>query len=285
MADYYSILGVGKTASDAEIKSAYRKKALEWHPDRNKTAEAATKFKEINKAYEVLSDAKKRQLYDQVGHDAFERSGSNSAAGAGSRQGPFSYSYSWGEGGENPFGDFGGYSDPFEIFEQFFGFRSPQGGQRARQREVYSIDLTFEEAVKGIEKEVRMGSTNRKIKIPAGVDNGMRIRFNEFDLVVNVKPHAFFKRDGQDIYYERNISYTMAVLGGVLDVPTLDGNVKIKVKPGTKSGNAVRLGAKGVPYPNSSRRGDQYVVFQIHVPDHVSSKVRKLLEELDKEIS
>ncbi|MBI3620481.1 DnaJ domain-containing protein [Candidatus Roizmanbacteria bacterium] len=281
MVDYYEVLGITKNATDQEIKAAYRKQALKWHPDRNKSAEASDKFKEINKAYEVLADSKKRQTYDQYGADVFERGG---ARGPGSQQGPFTYTYT--NYGESPFegANSGGFSDPFEIFEQFFGFGSPFSSSGRRQREIYQVDLSFEEAVNGVEKEVRFGSKTRKIKIPAGVDNDMRIRFADFDLVVKVAPHDFFKREGHDIYVEKEISYALAVLGGTVDVPTLHGPIRLKIRPGTQSGSTVRLRSEGVPYPNSQRRGDEYIIYKIKVPQRVSSQAKRLLEELSSEI-
>lgn len=287
MKDYYEVLGVSKNANDAEIKSAYRKKALEWHPDRNKAPEASDKFKEINKAFEVLSDSKKREMYDQLGPDAFERSGgaTGGPGGYSYNEGPFSYSYTTNMGG-NPFGgDFGEFSDPFEIFEQFFGFRSPFGAQqRAQRRKVYQINVSFDEAVKGIEKEVKIDGKNKKVKIPAGVDDGMRIRFSDFDLLLNVSPSRQFRREGQDIYIEKDISFPLAVIGGVVEVPTLDGTVKLKIRPGTQPNTAVRLRGQGIPYPNSSHKGDEYVIYKVTVPERLSGKAKKLLEELQKEL-
>ena len=287
MVDYYELLGVSKTASDQEIKTAYRKQALKWHPDRNKSPEANTKFKEINKAFEVLADPKKKEMYDQYGKEAFERGGSGGAGGGQQtyQQGPFSYTYS--SSGGNPFegADFGGFSDPFEIFEQFFGFQSPfqRGGRRAR-RDVYELELTFDEAVHGVEKTTVIKGDRKVIKIPAGVDNGNRIRFSDFDVQVAVRPHQYFKREGQDVYLEKEISYPLAVLGGAVNVVTINDSVNLKVRPGTKSGTTVRLRGQGIPYPNSSRRGDQYVVYRIKVPERVSSRAKKLLEELKEEI-
>lgn len=286
MADYYSVLGVSKTANDAEIKSAYRKKALEYHPDRNKSADAVEKFKEVNRAYEVLSDSQKRQQYDQFGHEAFER-GAGAGAGAGAQggwgqEGPFRYYTNVGGSGFNV--DFGG-ADPFDIFEQFFGFQSPfagRGGQRAR-RSLYEMHITFDEAVQGVEKTAVISGENKKIKIPAGVDTGMRIRFADFDVQVQVKPHEFFKREGQDIYLEKDLTLRDAVLGTTLDIPTVTSSVKVKVRPGTQSGTVMRLREKGVPYPNSSRKGDQYIVFKVKIPSKVSNKGKKLLEELERE--
>lgn len=289
MADYYEVLGVTKSASDPEIKTAYRKQALKWHPDRNKSPEAATKFKEINKAFEVLSDKSKRQMYDQYGADAFNR-GQPGAGGQSysSRTGPFTYTYSNVGGQGNPFEnvDFGGFSDPFEIFEQFFGFQSPfsGGSGQRRRRDVYEITLTFDEAVKGTKKETVIKGDHRTIKIPAGVDNGNRIRFEDFDLQVNVKADPNFKRDGQDLYLEKQIDYPLAVLGGVVDVPTIDGQMKLKIRPGTQSGTTVRLRGQGVVVPNSTRRGDQYVVYKVKIPERISSKAKQMLEDLQEEL-
>lgn len=281
MADYYELLGVSKSASAAEIKSGYRKQALKWHPDRNKSAEATEKFKQITKAYEVLSDPKKKELYDQYGAEAFERGFGNAG-----RQGPFTYTYT-DFGGENPFEnfDFGGFSDPFEIFEQFFGFRSPFSQHRGTQRKIYQTTISFEEAVKGTEKKVKTDGGEKSIKIPAGVDNGMRIRFSDFDVLINVTSHADFKRQGQDIYFEKTISYPQAVLGDTIDVPTIDRRVKLRVRPGTQSGTTVRLQGHGVPYPHSTQRGDQYVIFKVDIPHRVSGKAKKLIEELQTELS
>jgi DnaJ-class molecular chaperone len=157
--DYYELLGVKKGASAAEIKTAYRKKALEWHPDRNKAAGASEKFKEINKAFEVLSDPRKKETYDQYGAAAFDHVGGGGPASQGgfSQQGPFTYTYSYGgqsgQGGQgSPFEGMD-FSDPMDIFEQFFGMRSPFGQSQRQQREVYRMNLTFEEAVNGVEKE------------------------------------------------------------------------------------------------------------------------------------
>jgi len=296
MASYYEMLGVSKSATAAQIKSAYRKKALEWHPDRNKAANATEKFKEINSAYEVLSDEKKKSTYDQVGHDAFVRGGmggANAASGGGGynySQGPFSYSQS--QGGQNPF-DGAGFgaaagTDPFEVFEQFFGFQSPfggGGGQRRARRNLYQITITFDEAVKGTEKKVNIDGKKKTIKVPAGVDTGMRIRFTDYDVLVEVKPHEFFQREGQDLYYKHKVSYPLMVLGGSIEVPTLDGKTKLKLRSGTKNGAHVRLSGKGVPYPNSKRRGDLYVVYEMDVPDKVSRKAKKLLEQLQQELA
>jgi DnaJ-class molecular chaperone len=285
-ADYYDLLGVSKNASAQEIKSAYRKKALEWHPDRNKAPEAAEKFKEINKAFEVLSDPKKKEMYDQYGADVFDQTGGRGPGGMGgfSQQGPFTYTYSWGQGDQgSPFEGMD-FSDPFDIFEQFFGMRSPFGQSQRERRDVYRMNLSFEEAVNGIEKETVIKGKTKKIKIPAGVDDGTRIRFADFDIMVSVKPHSSFKRENQDIYLEKEISFPLAALGGVVEVPTIRGSVKLKVRSGTPSGTTVRLRGEGVVYPNTNRKGDQYVIFRVKIPSKISSKGKKLLEELKNEL-
>lgn len=283
--NYYQVLGVPQSATNDQLKASYRKLALQWHPDRNKSPEAAEKFKEINKAYEVLSDTKKKQIYDQYGHDGYERSGAGRAGGQQQQQGPFSYTDS-NSGGGNPFEGFGVDfgSDPFDIFEQFFGSRSPFGQQRRKRRSAYQIELTFEEAVRGVEKEVNLEGEKKSIKIPAGVDSGNTIRFSDFDLMISVRPHAFFRRENQDIYYEKKISFPMAALGGIASIPTVDEEVKLKVRPGTQSGTTVRLRGKGIPVPNRGQRGDQYVIFQVDVPQRMNGRAKKLIEELQKEI-
>lgn len=283
MQDYYELLGVSRNASDKDIKSAYRKAALKWHPDRNKDANAEQTFKKITAAYETLSDPKKKQVYDQMGHQAYEQYGGRaSAAGGqsyGSQQGPFTYTYTWGSG--NGGTDFGGFSDPFDIFEQFFGGM----GSRRPRRSVYQMNLTFEEAIKGIEKETVIKGQTKKIKIPAGVDDGMRIRFEEFDVQVRVQPHPYFKREDQNIILEKEITIVQATLGDSIEVPTIDGSVNLKIKPGTQPNTVVRLQGRGIPYPQqSSHKGDQYVIYKVTVPKRVSGKGRKLLEELRNEI-
>jgi len=284
--DYYEVLGVSKNASDEEIKAAYRRQALKWHPDRNKSPEATEKFKQINKAFEVLSDPKKREIYNQYGESAFERGGVGQEGFGGQyyQQGPFRVYTNFGGDFSDFNFDFDGFSDPFEIFEQFFGFQSPFSRTRRKRREIYETTITFDEAVKGVKKEVVIKGERKTIKIPAGIDDANRIRFSDFDLLVKVQPHPFFKRQGQDIYYEQEISYPMAVLGGLVEVPTINGTVKLKVRPGTQSGTMVRLRGQGIPHLQSYGKGDQYVVFKIKTPSRVSSRAKKILEELEKEV-
>jgi len=293
MRDYYEILGVSKNASIEEIKKAYRKLALEWHPDRNKSPEAEKRFKEINEAYEVLSDQEKRAAYDQFGHAAFQAGGFGAGAGPFGgftrtyKQGPFTYTYTTygGEGMPEGFGfDFGGFSDPFEIFEQFFGGAS-SFGTRTRERKIprYGITLTFMEAAKGCEKEVNIpGIGRRKIKIPAGVDDGSRIKFSDFYLTVDVKPDKVFKRDGYDVYVDKEISLTQAILGAVVSVPTIDGDLNLRVRPGTQPNTMVRLRGRGILIPQSRQRGDQYVRLIVKIPERLTKRQKELLQEFEE---
>lgn len=282
--DYYEILGLSKSATPAEIKAAYRKLALQWHPDRNKAANAHEKFKEINEAYAVLSDSKKKEQYDQFGHAPFQPgAGQNPYGGGFSQQGPFQY---YSTSGGNPFGGGEDFIDPFEIFEQFFGGGfSPRG--RARHREAYELSIDFMDAMKGATKEIHLprgaageGSMRKTIKIPAGVDTGSRIRFDDFDIVLEVKPSREYKREGDDLIIEHEITFSQAALGAVVDVPTIDGPLKIRIQPGVQPGTLIRLHGKGVPHIRGSGRGDEYVKIQLHVPIHLNRRQRELLEEL-----
>lgn len=287
--DYYEILGVSKSASPEELKKAYRKMALEYHPDRNKSAGASEKFKEINEAYEILSNPEKKAAYDQFGHDAFAPGGMGAggpfAGGSGQgrtyRSGPFTYTYyTSGEGGGTPFEfDFGGFSDPFEIFEQFFGGASPFA--REPRKSVYSLTINFMEAVKGCEKEVEMDGKRKKLKIPAGVSDGSRVRFSDFDLVVSILPDEIFHRQGDDLIIELPLSFTQAALGEIISVPTVDGPIKLHIQPGTQSGALIRLRGKGAPHLRGSGRGDQYVRLQVEVPKNLSHKQKELLREFE----
>lgn len=281
--DYYELLGVTKTASADEIKRAYRKLALQYHPDRNKEKGAEVKFKEVTKAYEVLSDPQKKQSYDQFGHAAFEQgAGQNPYGGAGgpfggAQGGPFSYMYSTGGDGGAGF-DFGGFNDPFEIFEQFFGGASPFGRQQ-RRRQSYSLAIDFLEAVHGVTKKVTIDGKTQTIKIPAGVDEGSRIRFGDYDVVMSVNRDKRFQREGFDIIGNKEISFAQAALGGEVNIETVDGDLKLKIPSGTQPGTAIRLRGKGVPHVHGSDRGDHYVRIKVTVPKHLSGKQKELLRE------
>ena len=279
--DYYDILSVDKKASQAEIKKAYRALALKYHPDKNKEKEAAEKFKEVTAAYEVLSDSKKRQTYDQFGHAAFDQAagfgGAGGPFGQTYKSGPFTYTYSTSAG--SPGAGFGGFSDPFEIFEAFFGGGSPfrRGSQITR----YSLTLDFMEAIKGTEKTIIHQGKEHKIKIPAGVDDGMRIQFKEFIVSFDVKPDPVFKRDGLDIFVNHRIPFTLAALGGTTEIPTINKEIKIEIRPGTQPNTMVRLRGKGIPRPRGYGSGDQYIRLIITIPERLTREQKKLLEEFE----
>jgi DnaJ-class molecular chaperone len=280
--DYYTVLGVSQTSTPDEIKKAYRKLALDFHPDRNKSKEADAKFKEITKAYEVLSSDDKRKMYDQVGHSAFEQGaggGQGSYGGAqGGQYGPFTYSTN---GGGFDF-DFGGSSDPFEIFEQFFGGASPFGQQRKR-RAVYQATISFMEAAKGVEREVSIDGKRQKIKIPAGVNKGSRIRFENYDIVIDVTPDSRFARQDFDVISEKEISFPQAALGGEITVATVDGDLKIRIPEGTQPEALVRLNRHGIQHLRGSGRGNHYVRIKVIVPKKLSKHQKELLQDFQKE--
>ena len=278
--DYYSILGLSKTASAEDIKKAYRKLALEYHPDRNKSKDAESKFKELTKAYEVLSDPQKKQTYDQFGHAAFEQ-GSPFGGAQGGQYGPFTYTYNTTGGNPNIDFDFGGFSDPFEIFEQFFGGGNPFG--RQQRRPVYSLEIDFMDAVKGATKKVQLDGKTQTIKIPAGVDNGSRIRFGDYDVVLEVTPDKKFQREGYDIISDQELSFSQAALGDQIEVETVQGPVKIKIPQGTQPGTVIRLAQRGVPHVQSSGKGNHYVRIKIVVPKNLNSRQKEILEEFEKE--
>jgi DnaJ-class molecular chaperone len=281
--DYYDILGIPKNAPQDEIKKAYRKQALEWHPDKHKdNKEAAEKrFKEINEAYQILSDSEKRKAYDQFGHSAFSPGGIPGSQGPSAqtgRWGPFTYTYT-STGGGSPFAGFD-FGDPFEIFSEFFGGASP-----FRQRRVprYSVTIDFMDAINGVEKELKIQGKKRKIKIPPGVDEGSRIMFDDFILSINVKPHDIFERDGPDILVKTWIPYSLAVLGGEHEVPTTDGSIKIRIRPGTQSGIMIRLRGKGAPRLRVRGQGDQYIKVNVAVPEKLTREQKKLIDKMKKE--
>ena len=290
--DYYEILGVGKNASDDEIKKAYRKLAVKYHPDRNPgDKEAEAKFKEINEAHEVLSDKQKRARYDQFGH-----------AGVGGASGG---AYG-GFGGGNPFSggnfnfngqtfnfDFGGGGAFDDILGSLFGFGNA-GARRPRRGADYqtNVTLTFEEAIFGTTKSVTVDGTELKVKIPAGIDDGMSIRLRgkggaapeggepgDLYVRVRVKPHKSLTREGAIILSEHKIDMVDAALGCEIDVETVDGTVTMKVPAGTQSGTPFKLSGHGVPFRADGDRGPHIVTVIVETPRNLSRKQKELLEE------
>ncbi len=277
--DYYDILGLKKGATKADIKSAYRKMALKYHPDKNKASDAESKFKEINEAYSVLSDDQKKSAYDQFGHAGVNGGaggGNPFAGGFGSQQGPFTWSYNSSSGGANPFAE-AGFDDAFDIFNQFFG-----GGMgQAQRRSQYRLSVDFMDAAKGGEQTVEIEGKKHKIKIPAGANTGTRLRFDNFDIIFEVEAHPDFKRDGYDIFVDKKISFATAALGGEISVPTLDKPIKMKIRGGTQSHTLMRIRGEGIPMLRGKGKGDLYVRMIVEVPEKLSGEQKRLLKELE----
>lgn len=286
--DYYDVLGVNKSASEQEIKSAYRKLARQYHPDVDKSEGAAEKFKEVSEAYQVLSDPGKRKSYDQFGHAANAGSAGFDPNGGFNPFGNGGFSYTWSTGGGAPGG--GGFADPFDLFEQIFGGGLAEEFARGfRRRQTYQMQLTFDEAVHGVTKEIEIerteGNHNRRvrekmtIKVPAGVNEGTKMRFGDVDIMFTIKPHKEFSREGADIFSEAKLSIPRLVLGDTIEVNTIDGKVKVKVPSGAEPGSLVRLRGKG-SFNLRGSRGDHYVRLRVEVPKNLSSKEKSLYEEL-----
>lgn len=345
--DYYEVLGVPRGAGSAEIKSAYRKLAVKYHPDKNPgDREAEEKFKEIGEAYDVLSDSEMRSRYDRFGHEGLK--------------------------GEYGGGGFGGFHDPFDIFREVFGggggdiFSDLFGGGGGRPRGAdlkASVEITLEEAARGAEKKIRVrkhvgcekcggtgakpgtspstcygcggegrvryqqgffaiaqpcracggsgrvikepcgacggsgrasGSREFKVKIPPGIDHGATLKISgegdsggregvpgDLYVSVGIKRHEIFRREGRDIVCEVPLSFSQAALGTELNVPTLNGEHRIKVPAGTQSGKEFRLRGRGLPSLNGYGRGDERIRVLVETPTSLSKKQKELLRELE----
>ncbi|NDD57964.1 MAG: molecular chaperone DnaJ [Chlamydiae bacterium] len=363
MSDYYNVLGVSRGASQEEIKKAYRKSAIKFHPDKNpNNPEAEKKFKEISEAYEVLSDERKKQVYDQYGADALKGGGMGGGAHGG-----FS---SMEEALRTFMGAFGGGGGSETIFDSFFGFDSASASaERQGASKKMNLTLSFEEAMSGTEKEASLtnfvscetcnglgaasssgiktcskchgqgqvhqtrgffsmaticpqcngkgkvvsdpckdchGETRIKkkqkvtIKVPAGVDSGMRLRLSGYgdagegggqagDLYVyiNVESHKLFQRDGDDLLLELPISFTEAALGAKKEIPTaLGGSCRVNIPEGTQSGKLLRVKNEGCPNVHGQGRGDLLLKIIVETPVDLNEKQKDLLKEfaeLEKE--
>jgi curved DNA-binding protein len=309
--DYYETLGVSKTASEDEIKSAFRKLARKHHPDVAKDKKTAEeKFKQINEAYEVLSDPEKRKKYDQLGENWNQPGGFQPPPGWGGAQQPGGfYQYGGGNGGvEFEFGGTG-FSD---FFETFFGggrgqsaFGGSGFGRRAAGAERGSdveadIMVPLEEALNGAKRTVslRRGDSNKtetyQVKIPRGVREGQRIRLagqgeagagggksGDLFLRVRLARHPDFTVEGSDLIHEVKIAPWQAVLGAEIKVPTLEGSVRMKIPPGTQGGQRFRVRGRGLS-SSTGTRGDLYVVTQIEIPKKLTEAERKIWAELAK---
>jgi len=292
--DYYKVLGVDKKATPEEIKKAFRKLAVKYHPDRNPNDKAAEdKFKEINEAYAVLSDPKKKEEYDTFGSSGFHKQYSQEDIFRG-----FDFSNVYRDMGA------GGGEDIFSrLFGGGFGRGAGRGGfrggpQRGGDLEM-EVDIAFREAAQGAEKQIafrRSGQREElKIKIPAGVDNGSKIRIagkggqgegggpdGDLFLIIRVLPDPVFSREGGDLFVDRSIPFSAACLGTTLDVPTLEGDKRIKVPAGMQPGTKIRLKGCGIKPLGSNTKGDLYVKVAVHVPETLNAGQKKVVEDLEK---
>ena len=311
--DYYKTLGVEKTASSDEIKKAYRKLALKFHPDKNPdNKEAEEKFKRISEAYAVLCDAEKRKQYDSVGSDQFSRNYSQEDIfrnfdlneilrdlGFGGSGGGRVF-----RGGAKRGGGYGGFRGG-DQFGDIFGqgqqdyYQEPQKGGDLQ----YNLSVTLEESVLGAEKKLALQRGNKvdeiSVRIPPGISTGKKLRLaakgnegiqggpkGDLYLNITVLPHPIFARDGNDIYIDKSILFTQAVLGTTIDVPTIDGTIKrIKIPARTQNGTKIRMKGYGVPALKGSgaAKGDQYVKVSIEVPRKVTDKQLELVKTLADE--
>ena len=337
--DYYELLGIVRSAGEDEVKKAYRKLALQYHPDRNPgDKQAEERFKEVSEAYQVLSDPQKRAQYDKFGHAAFGDNGPG---------------FDFNSGFEDIFGD---------IFGEFFGGAGARRRSESRGEDLrYNLTLSFEEAVSGVEKKIKIprhgpcdmcrgtgakagtspqtcpscrgrgqvsfqqgffsvsrscsqchgqgtfisdpcticGGAGRvrkmhtlSVKIPAGVDNGSRLKLRgegetapargipgDLYVVIQVEPHPIFTRENLDILCDVPISFVQAALGAEIDVPTLDGKIKMKIPSGTQSGKVFRIKGKGVKDVHGYEQGDQHVLVLVETPTHLTSRQKELLKE------
>ncbi len=291
--DYYKTLELDKTATDSEIKKAYRKLARKYHPDLNpNNKEAEKKFKEVNEANEVLSDPEKRAKYDKYGKDwkqaeQFQNQGGANPFGGGGN--PFS----GGGGGGNPFGGGGDFSD---FFESMFGGGQRQGRQtRFRGQDLNAeFHLDLRDAYTTHPQIITVNGKNLRITIPAGIDTGQTIRIGgqgnpgvnggpAGDLFVKfvVNNNTNFRREGSDLSINVDIDLYTAVLGGEIQMETFDSKVKLKVAPGTQSGTKVKLKGKGFArYKKENQFGDLLITYQVRIPVDLSEEEKKLFEDL-----
>ena len=309
--DYYKLLGLDKKATTEDIKKAYRKLALKWHPDKNPNNKAAEeKFKKISEAYAVLSDPKKREEYDTFGsadqfrqrytqedifrgfdlNDILRSFGFGDAGGAGPRN------FRSNRAGGFTFAQDGSFSDIFEGERQRFS-RVPQKGQDFE----YNLSITLEDSVFGAEKKLALQKDANveeiNFKIPPGINSGKKLRLAgkggpgldgglPGDLYINISiiPHPIFARDGNDIYIDKIIHFSQAVLGSTIDVPTIEGATKrIKIPPGTQNNTKIRMKGFGVPRLKGSGKGDQFIKIIVDIPKKLSERQIELVKKLAEE--
>lgn len=290
MADYYDVLGVKKNASDDEIKHAFRKLAVKYHPDKNQgDKEAEKKFKEVSEAYEVLSDKQKRARYDQFGKAGLGGNGAGNPFGG--QAGGFNFN------GTNFNFDFGG-AGLDDILGNLFGFGGGFGGfGRARKGRDYrtSTSIRFEEAIFGVDKEITVEGEKIKLKIPAGIYDGQSIRLTgkggpapeggekgDLYVQIRIRPHKTLTREGDLILSELTISMADAVLGTEVDVETVDGPITMKIPAGTQPSTNFKLSGHGAPRLGSQERGPHIVLVNVEIPKNLSKKQKELMEAFRK---
>ena len=302
--DFYAVLGVSRSASPEELKKAYRKLAMQYHPDKNPgDKKAEEKFKELSEAYDTLSDPKKREVYDQFGHAGAQFGGGQGPFGGGF--GGFSGAAGAGAGrsqaGGDPFQDIFG-----DIFGDVFGQRGGAGPRARRATKGtdlrYTLSVSFEEAALGCEKAISFirqrggkdDSAKLSVTVPAGVKEGQRLKLSgegdagaagapgDLYVIINIQEHALFKRNENDVTLDLPIGYTDAILGTNVEVPTLTGKAMIRIPPGTHSGQTFRLKGKGFPKLGGFGSGDMLVKVLVDTPHNLSSRQRELVEELAK---
>jgi curved DNA-binding protein len=279
--DYYEVLGVPSNADDDAIKKAYRKLARQYHPDRVQGAgkEAAeARFKEISAAYDTLGDPDKRKTYDQLRHfgPGFQSGGAQGPFGRSSRRGPSPF------GGHGHGGGFsaGGFED---ILEAMFGGASARTTTTASEPVEVPIHVTLEEALSGTSREVANPRTGKqlRVKIPPGVATGSKVRAGDVLVEVTLKPHPLFERTGDDLRLELPVTFWEAIDGTEIEVPTLDGAIKMKIPPRTQSGRTFRIKGKGMPHLKGEGRGDLFVKVQVHLPPEIDDQALALWRRLD----
>jgi curved DNA-binding protein len=299
--DYYEILGVNKSASDEEIKRAYRKLAMKYHPDKNPNKkDAEERFKEINEAYAVLSDKEKRKQYETFGKEGFHQRFtqedifrgfdfddilSGLFGGRGRRE------FRYGGRGGSDFGDLFTGQGTYQDMS-----RRPQKGEDI----LYELSISLEEAVLGGEKRISYRKNGKveevSVRIPKGIETGKKLRLSgkgmegrkggpsgDLYLQISVREHPIFIREGDDLIMEKEVNFSEAALGTMIEVATLEGTKKVKIPPGTQSHTKMRLKGLGIPHFQKEGRGDEYVKVIVRVPKRVNDKSKKLIEELARE--
>lgn len=286
--DYYEVLGVNKSASDDEIKKAFRKMAIKYHPDKNPGDKAAEeKFKEANEAYSVLSDKTKRSRYDQFGHAGVGGDGGGNPFGGGFG--------GFGGNGQNFNFDFGGAGGFEDIINAMFGGGGFRAARRGRDYRT-SITIDFEDAIFGTTKTISVEGEQIKLKIPAGIFDGQSIRLSgkggeapnadgqrgDLYVEVRVRAHKTLTREGELILSEITIPMTDAVLGVDVEVETVDGKITMKIPAGTQPGTNFKLSGHGAPRLGSEQRGPHIVTINVEIPKTLNKKQRELIEEFAK---